>query len=329
MAINLGLLVVALGLMAWVLWGNRELIGEVLRRRPDGELFVVALALYLTGLVASFGRWYLLVRLLGIPLGLLPALRLGFVGNVFNLVLPGSVGGDVVKAAYLARAQGRQGARTTAAVASILADRLLGMLGLFTLAAVAGAMLWGAAARPVRLLIVAVAVPVLAAAVALATLALPAPRRWLQPLVPRRGRAGRMAEDLLEVARRYRRRPFAVGGLFLLTLLVQLTLILAFHAVGGALLGPAAPPLEDDLVVVPLVISSTAVPLPFAALGFSEQVADTLFDLVGHVGGAVTMMGYRALIFAGGLLSLLVYSFSAGRVHELLGERTPDARRTD
>lgn len=316
LAANLALLVLALGLMSWVLWRNRALIAEVLERRPDGGAFALALGLYLVGLLATFGRWYLLVRILRFHLGLLQAVRLGFVGNVFNLVLPGSVGGDVVKAAYLLRDRPRPGDRT-AAVASILLDRLLGMLGLFTLATLTGAFLWPSASRPIRLLIAVVALLVLLAVAAVAAVTVPATRRALAPLLPRRGRLGRLVEELLTVARVYRSRAVAVGGVLGLTLATHLVLILAFHAVGQAFFGGGAPPLEQDLVIVPLVISSTAVPLPFAALGFSEQVAASLFALAGHPGGAVTMMGYRALIFAGGIVSLLVYSASAGRIHEL------------
>ena len=36
------------------------------------------------------------------------AMRLGFIGNVFNLVIPGAVGGDIVKGAFLCREQARK-----------------------------------------------------------------------------------------------------------------------------------------------------------------------------------------------------------------------------
>ena len=66
-------------------------------------------------------------------------------------MIPGAVGGDVVKAAYLARMH----IRKTQAIASMVIDRILGLLGLFILAAVAGVLAWGLATPKVRSLIVA------------------------------------------------------------------------------------------------------------------------------------------------------------------------------
>ena len=70
---------------------------------------------------------------------------------VFNLVIPGGVGGDLIKAAYLVRMQ----IKKTQAIASMVIDRILGLLGLFILAAIAGAIAWGGAPTDVRTLIVA------------------------------------------------------------------------------------------------------------------------------------------------------------------------------
>ena len=79
-----------------------------------------------------------------------PAFLLGFIGNVFNLVIPGAVGGDFIKAAYLVRMD----INRTQAVASMVIDRIVGLLGLFLLAGVAGAVAWPMASQQVRVLIV-------------------------------------------------------------------------------------------------------------------------------------------------------------------------------
>ena len=76
---------------------------------------------------------------------------LGLIGMVFNLVIPGAVGGDLIKAAYLARMR----IRKTQAIASMVIDRILGLLGLFILAAIAGGFAWRLATTDVRKLIMA------------------------------------------------------------------------------------------------------------------------------------------------------------------------------
>jgi len=71
--------------------------------------------------------------MLGVPFRLIDSLRLSFVGTFFNLVIPGAVGGDLVKAAYLAR----MNLPRTQAIATLLIDRVVGLVGLFYLAAIA------------------------------------------------------------------------------------------------------------------------------------------------------------------------------------------------
>ena len=70
---------------------------------------LAAAALYLAATLLTFFRWYLLVRAVSLPFRLVDALRLGLVGLFFNTFLPGSVGGDIIKAAALCAS--RAGAR--------------------------------------------------------------------------------------------------------------------------------------------------------------------------------------------------------------------------
>jgi uncharacterized membrane protein YbhN (UPF0104 family) len=65
-------------------------------------------------------------------------LRLGLIGCYFNTFLPGSVGGDILKAAFIAREQNRR----TAAVATVLMDRAVGLWGLFWVVALLGSYFW-------------------------------------------------------------------------------------------------------------------------------------------------------------------------------------------
>ena len=66
-------------------------------------------------------------------------------------MIPGAVGGDLIKAAYLVRMR----IKKTQAIASMVIDRILGLLGLFMLATIAGALVWSTAPPDVRRLIVA------------------------------------------------------------------------------------------------------------------------------------------------------------------------------
>jgi hypothetical protein len=65
--------------------------------------------------------------------------------------------------------------------------------------------------------------------------------------------------------------------------------------------------LGQHFLMVPLTLFTMVVPLPFGALGLSEKIGDSLFALVGHPSGALAMMGFRTLMYAGGLVGAIVY----------------------
>src|SRR5438132_10488463 len=97
------------------------------------ELWLIAVGLYLLAQVASAARWHLFARPLGFQTPLRRCVGLYFVGMFFNLLLPTSIGGDVVRAWYLDGASGRR----LPAFLSVFVDRLSGLLILLGLACVA------------------------------------------------------------------------------------------------------------------------------------------------------------------------------------------------
>jgi len=78
-------------------------------------------------------RWYRLLKSRGFQVTLSQTWSLYLIGVFFNHALPSSVGGDVVKAFYLAR---EQKDRRVDAVLSVLIDRVLGLYSLLLLSLV-------------------------------------------------------------------------------------------------------------------------------------------------------------------------------------------------
>lgn len=79
-------------------------------------------------------RWHFLIHAQDIPIPLRRTVRSVFVGLFFNVFLPGTVSGDLVKGYYVARAVPGHGAAT---VSSIVFDRVVGISGLVALATIA------------------------------------------------------------------------------------------------------------------------------------------------------------------------------------------------
>jgi uncharacterized protein (TIRG00374 family) len=151
LAITLLKYLLAISVLTWVIWSNwgtpesRKGLSYVWQRLVESggssirwDYLLYGFLLFEAGVLITLVRWYLLVRCQGLPLTLGNAIRLGMIGCFFNVVFPGSVGGDIAKAAALAREQSRR----TVAVATVVMDRIIGLWGLAWLIVVVGAGFW-------------------------------------------------------------------------------------------------------------------------------------------------------------------------------------------
>lgn len=311
--INAFLMALAFGLLGLAIWNNRDQIREVLGRNLDGRLLALAFAIYLAAVSLTFVRWFWLVRVVEPSFRPGAAVLLGFIGNLFNLVIPGAVGGDLIKAAYLVRMK----VNKTQAIASMVIDRIVGLLGLFILAGIAGAFAWPVAGADVRRLIVVVWVAVALGFLGLTAIFTQGLTRNFPGLLVGHGKVATILRELNVMSTTYRRRLGVVAGSLVLSSSVHSLFVLAFYLVSRTLFPKYLPTLAQHFLMVPLTLFTTAVPLPFGALGLSEQVSQELFKLVAHPGGALAMMGFRVLMYGGGVVCAGVYLANLRQVRGL------------
>ena len=107
-------------------------LGEVFSRASKPMLFGVLLV-YGVILGITVARWGLLLRVQGIRLRFRELAQLTMIGVFFNMAVPGAVGGDLLKMAYIVKRMPEKGAET---VLTIMLDRVLGVMGLFVVASV-------------------------------------------------------------------------------------------------------------------------------------------------------------------------------------------------
>jgi hypothetical protein len=272
-----------LAVLAWRLdWGRLAAAFA----RLDLRLWLAALLVYLLTQFVSAVRWQALARLAGFGGGWGRYLAYYYVGMLFNLVLPTSVGGDVVRAWYLARQPGAGPAagRRTAALLSVLADRVNGVLVLVALAVVA------AACSPVPLkpwVVIAVAAVAAGSLAGVACLPL-LPR--LRRLLPGNVHLQRLADG----TRLYLRHGRVLAWVTALSLAVQAANVAVVWLVGEGL-GLPVPPLFYG-VLVPLVTLLTLLPVSVNGMGLREVGTVALLAPVGvDAASAVTL---SLLVFA-------------------------------
>ncbi len=311
--VNAALVVLAFSLLGLVIWQNKEKIREVLGRPLDLKLLVPALAVYFAAMIGTFVRWFFLVRVIEPKFKFSATVLLGLIGMVFNLVIPGAVGGDLIKAAYLTRMR----IRKTQAIASMVIDRILGLLGLFILASIAGAFAWGLATPDVQKLIVAAWVAVGIGVFVLVVIFSQVVTRMFPQLTRGHSRLSLIVSELREMSTTYRSRLDVVVGAAAISVCTHGLNVVAFYLVGRMLFPSMPTTLAQHFLMVPLTLFSMAVPLPFGALGLSEEVGQQLFKLVGHPSGALAMMGFRVLMYAGALVGACVYLWNFREVRAL------------
>jgi uncharacterized membrane protein YbhN (UPF0104 family) len=209
-----------------------------------------------------------------------------FVGMFFNLVLPTSVGGDVVRAWYLGRQEGlaSPAGRRTAAFLSVLADRVNGFAVLIVVACLAALCCPTALPRWISWTVAG-----MGAACVLGLAALPA-LPWLRKLLPGRLRL----THLLDGAELYLRDRRGLAVVTLLSLVVQLANSVLAWLVGKGL-GLPIPPLYYG-VLIPLVSILTLLPISLNGMGLREYGTMLLLAPLGV--GSAEAVTLSLLLFA-------------------------------
>lgn len=212
-------------------------------------------------------RWWLLLRVRGINVTPWRAFRLTMVGCFFNYCMPGSTGGDVVKAFYAARSSDRR----ADAVMTVIIDRIVGLLGLFVLAGIAGLFIHhDPSVHKVTLFVwvVAAGVVVVSALYFSRRLRQATGLDWLLArLLKKDSLLGKV--DAAAVAYSYH-KPTVLSSI-LLSLPVQILLAISTSLAGWAL--GMTTPFPKLLAVVPMVFLVMSIPISPQGVGTGEFVA--------------------------------------------------------
>ena len=241
---------VGLGLLAWLYYSNRVALAQIAAAPKNWTFAVLAFALIGGSNLVTFARWYLLVRAQEFPFRLRDAVRYGFVGLVTNYVAPGSVGGDLFKAWLLAR---DQSSRRAVAVATVLLDRILGLLALFLVGVVATLLPHHFhESRELQVNTVLLWLGSSAGLVGLALMLIPATTRWgWVNRLPRLPGVGHIVGELIHGVKLYQSKPFKVLAALGLSLVGHAGLITGFYFCALWMQRPWVPDLTAHFVFMP------------------------------------------------------------------------------
>lgn len=289
----------------------------------DPRGLALALGLATIGILATAFRWWRLLRAANCTTKLWPAVRMTYIGFFFNIVVPGLTGGDVVKAVMVARSHPE---RRAAAAMSVLVDRLLGVLVMVTMGAVAIAWLGERFPYPREPILIGLALGV----GGLAAYANPALRRRigferLLARLPMSGALTQIDQALTVCAREPRELAWAVC----FSLFNQFCVMGALTTLGASF-GESVLQFPNYVVVGALGNLVSAIPLTPGGVGVAEAAYGQLFQMQGGnwtLGFAVAIAWRLCLVLVGlgGGLFLLMPGgrLSAAERAQLAGSNDP------
>lgn len=311
-------------LFAYLLWRvDREDYRVFFEQSKRWDLIALANLTALGAIVLSFFRWRWLVLAFNIPFTTVEALRLGFLGYLLNFVSFGSVGGDLFKAILVAKDKPQS---RPEAVASVLLDRALGLLGLVTLAVVSLTVLPSQPLSEVLVWIRRSALTLVVAALLSLAVAIYS-GQWFNRLIDLFERLPAVGPPLARMARAVRllrSKPLALIGILLAAVSVHGLLAMTVYFISCGLY-PNHPTLSEHLLVVPPGMAAGALPLAPGGIGYQEAAISALFgqlpNLPAGYSGTLVATVYRLITVAIAGIGLIYYWYSHGREFEFAAER--------
>lgn len=296
------------GVLLWLALRGEDLahLGRLIAG-PSWVWMAVVLALVLVDRSLMAWRWIVLVRVVE-PHPRIPArelLRVFFLSSFVGTVLPGSIGGDAVRAVSASRL----GLPTSVGVGSVAVDRLLGTVSVLVMAVV-GLMVVG---RWVDSRILP-AVAAIAAVATIGTLVALFDSRILTRLVTGIGqgrfpRTERLALKGLASLRQYGDHRPTLLTVLALSVLVQILRTIQAWGLGLAL-GLAISPLWY-FALIPIIVVVLLLPISVAGIGSGNLAFEQLFALAGVDAPSALAMSVWFLMLGpigsvpGGLAALL------------------------
>ena len=323
--LKIGLPVAIIAYLLFQAHGN-GVLAQLWTGNKNWSLLALACAACFAVAIITFVRWYYLVRALGIAISFRESLRIGFLGYLFNLVpMGGIVAGDLLKVIMLDH---RHPGRRTDSLATVFADRIIGLWILFVVASVAivATGIEDHATDKVRW-----ACRVTLWLTAGGTMAV------ILPLLPdfSRGRIAALTHQLPWIGpptakfagalRMYRLHKITLAGAALVTVAVHSLLAVSIYLIASGLYGERVQSLAANFVIGPISNATSVIPLGAGPL---EGMLDILYAEVPlpdgssmkRSQGSIVGLCYRMITVLIATIGLAYYLGSRQEVVEMMHE---------
>jgi len=272
--------------------------------QSNKQLLIFAFSLHLIGIIVSVIRWDILVKAAGINKSFKNLFILYWISLFYNVFLPSSIGGDFVRIYDLSKYSGN----LNGSIASVVMDRLLGLIILLLIAVVA--VFAGIHLIYSQWLAWLVILFFVGFTFLLGLLLLPDLRKALSVLIPGKLREviAKKTTQILNTFALYRTNPKVLIVSFLWSVVLQLNVIFYFYLIGNSL--NINMHFLYYCIAIPIIQVITLIPISISGLGIREITAIALFmqfTISAEKAFSLSILGFiLAVIFnsIGGLLLL-------------------------
>jgi len=321
-----GIKIIVTLLIFWLLIHHSQLKVELFSSIFEKPLFAFAIIglFYISVLVNSW-RWYRLNAVQGIRLSYYHSITPTLVGIAFNNILPGSVGGDVIRCYYVLKKFPEQ---RSGALLSVFMDRVCGLMGMIVIACIVAWCRLEIFSHDNRLYyLLMVCFSMLFAGITLFGIFMLLPdkiglsdwlkqrfmhHRWVQPII-----------SILEAMRVYRQSKLVLMECLLVSIVNQLVLLMVILLVNRMM---GLPNLSAFDYILALTIGQIAnlIPLTPGGVGIGEAAFANIVLMLnpGIIGAYATVFfAFRLLITVAYLPGIVLGIFGLKLLHnQKLGE---------
>ncbi|MBT3250933.1 MAG: flippase-like domain-containing protein [Candidatus Marinimicrobia bacterium] len=273
---------------------------------------IPAFACYLIVICISIIRWNVLLNAMTIYPGILSITKLSFIGFAFSMIIPGGVGGDIVKAYYVAK--GIKDLRT-AAITTIGLDRLIGLFSMFFTGSLAMISMY--LFRPELInsdhvtIFKSIAVIISGGTISILIIFLTAMNKYLKKTkllnwLTTQGPGHVIFSKVYDTIHSFRKKKKSLLITFLLSMLSQGAFVFTLFFIGLSA-NESNIQIQHYFFLTPISLIMNAVPISPGGIGSGELFADWLFRSFGSSNGSEIMVILHLAFIVVSLFGFMVY----------------------